>query len=68
VRSTVFTSDEGAPLPLVSQLQTLLAGVAELSESTSWLTADAQIDNGFSLELGIVGSDCKIRDLFEGKY
>ena len=28
------------PLPLVSQPQTLLAGVAELSENASWLIAD----------------------------
>ena len=45
------------PLPLVNQPQTLLAGVAEPSENASRLIADALLDDGFPLELGVVATD-----------
>ena len=45
------------PLPLVNRPQTLLAGVAEPSENASRLIADALLDDGFPLELGVVATD-----------
>ena len=43
--------------PTVNQTQILLAGVAEPSENASRLIADVQLDDGFPLELGVVGFD-----------
>ena len=45
------------PLPLINRPQTLLAGVAEPSENASRLIADALLDDGFPLELGVVATD-----------
>ena len=44
------------PLPLVSQPQTLLLGVAAQSEPASRLISPALLDNGFPLELGVVAT------------
>ena len=41
----------------VNQTQTLLAGVAEPSEISSRITAGVRLDDGFPLELGVVGFD-----------
>ena len=44
------------PLPLVSQPQTLLLGVAETLDLQSWLIAGVQLDNDFPLEPGVVAT------------
>jgi len=48
-----FTSDEGATFSTVNQPQTGLAGVAEPTDPASRLIADAQLDNGSPLMLGV---------------
>ena len=51
------------PLLLANQPQTRLAGVAEPSENASRIIAIVQLDNGFSLMLGLLASDRKFRKL-----
>ena len=51
-----FTSDKGATFTTINQPQILLAGVAEPTENASRLIADVQLDGGFPLEPGVVGS------------
>ena len=59
VRIALIPPEAHAP---VSQPQTLLAGVAEPPETASWLIADVQRDDGFSLML--VFHRCRCEEVF----